>query len=138
MKRLRIMSIVWMVFMLCGLVLTSCSKDDEDGLAGSYYMVDRSAYFGFSDSRYNGVCYYFENENTVIIYYLVAENKDSYGNPLTRTLTVGGISYYVESSTTYTYTLDDNKIYIPMAGQILTISGNTLSRDGTSDSYVKR
>lgn len=55
------------------------------------------------------------------------------------TIEMNGKTWYVGKNWgTYTYSLNDNKVYIPMKmnGEILTLSGNTLIKDGSTDVFT--
>lgn len=76
------------------------------------------------------------NDNTLAIYYADLykqgygrgeELYKFYSGPV-----FGTLVYKSESPTFYTYTKDNNKIYVPLAGTIFTITSQGLFEDGTS------
>ena len=125
-KTIKLMSI-GMIMAMC---LISCDKDDsKDSLIG-WYVANLPAK-GSSD--YGGSAYHFINSNTVEYYDMIAGSPiwewkgDNYSEKLPSPLK----GYYIQEDivATYTYEVIDNKVYIPMKGTILTISGNDLIPD---------
>lgn len=111
------------------LELSSCSKDEPDGkLIGNWYAAQLPSK---GDSDWGGRAYYFNNSNTVT-YYPMISGTTYWGAQWSEELTGPMKGYYIQGGVkeTYTYTLQDNKIIIPMQGVILTIDGNTLLKDG--------
>lgn len=116
------------VFML---TLNSCS-DSSDGLGGWY--VSPNADNG------GGGGYNFVSGKNVEVYTAIFPYS-SYDAPdwmKNNVVTIKGKKYRYNYKSNYTYTYKDGVIYIPMAGQILNKSGNTLRRDGSSDIFIKR
>lgn len=105
-------------------IATSCSSDD-DTMSGVY---------GYVEGNNNGSCYNFINHNTVVYY---PNSTLSY----TASGYVGNSWWSLSGNgKTYTYTFEDNKIYIPqkgIKGTILTKSGEVLIEDGSSIEYRK-
>lgn len=109
-------------------VLSSCSDEDKDVMSGVYGNV--------SDVSNNiGSCYNFINHNTLVYY----PNATLSYVPQGKTI---GESYWSSEwdGEVYTYTFEDNKIYIPqqgLKGVILTKSGDILIEDGSSKEFKK-
>ena len=106
--------------------LTSCSNDEPSGGLSGWYASQLPAK-GSSD--YGGRAYRFVNKNTVEYYPTIA------GTPrwdFSEQLSGSMKGYYIQQGVSYSYTyqMDGNKVYIPMQGVILTISGNSLIKDG--------
>ena len=78
--------------------------------------------------------YYFENCNTVRYYDNIAGYPHWGAVPTYSTALPSPMNgYYAQALfeyTTYTYKIIDNKLYIPLQGVIITISGNNLVQDG--------
>lgn len=110
------------------LTFSSC-QDSEDELRGWYVYSDVDAGDG-------GGAYNFVNDKNVEVYTSLFPYALDWMQQ--NRVTVNGKQYYYNYMSNYTYTYKDDVIYIPMAGQILNKSGNTLRRDGSSDTYVKR
>ena len=130
-KNIKLMSI-GMIMAMC---LISCNKDE--GLTGWYAMNLPAK--GSSD--YGGWAYHFINSNTVEFYSTIS------GSPRWGVVGAGSDAlpipmngYYVQGGNAqhYTYEVRDNKVYIPMQGVILTISGNKLLPDGGGGNYIKQ
>lgn len=81
------------------------------------------------------------NDNSLALYdaCLCAKGSSSYGEAV-YTFYAGyyfkDLAYY-DTPSYYTYTKIDNKIYIPQAGTIFTITGNGLVEDGSSSVLTK-
>ncbi len=115
------------VFML---TLSSCG-DSSDGLSGWY--VSSGADNG------GGGAYNFVSSKNVEVYTSLYPYRYSYPDWMKNNIvTVKGTKYRYNYKSNYTYTYKDGVIYIPMAGQMLNKSGNTLRRDGSSDTFIKR
>ena len=126
-KTIKLMSI-GMIMAMC---LISCNKDE--GLSGWYARnlpVKGSREAG-------GWAYHFINSNTVEYYFAIAGSRLP-GCPEELPSPMNG--YYIDSNDmwTYTYEVKDNKVYIPMQGVLLTISGNKLLPDGGGGNYIKQ
>ena len=124
MKKLFFFLIGIVVSISCSL-LSSCSDEDTNDISGVYGNVSNNI----------GSCYNFINYNTLVYY----PNATLSYVPQGKTI---GESYW--SSTwegeVYTYSFEDNKIYIPqqgIKGVILTKSGDILIEDGTSKEFKK-
>lgn len=122
-----------------GIGFNACSDDEPSGgssLKGNWYAAQLPSK-GSSD--YSGRAYYFESKNTVIYYSTISGSPrwDGYANSEALPGPMSG--YYVQlgNGKTYTYEVIDGKIYIPMKGTIMTISGNTLREDG-GGTYTKK
>ncbi len=123
MRKLYFLIILITSILACGM-MTSCDKD-KDEMSGVY---------GYVKEDNKGSCYNFINNNTVVFY-------------SNATLTYTAESYIGKSwwSATdkgeiYTYTFEDNKIYIPQQGTkgiILTKSGDMLIEEITYKEYIK-
>lgn len=115
---------IGILMILCCYIATSCSSDDES-ISGVY---------GYVKDGNSGSCYNFVNHNTLIYY---PKSTLSY----TASGYVGESWWSLsDNGETYTYTFDDNKIYIPQQGAkgiILTKVGDTLIEDGSSKEYRK-
>ncbi len=110
------------------LSLNSCGGNDG-GLSGWYVSPN-------ADSN-GGGAYCFTNGKNVEVYTAIFPNCEvdwMRGNKVT----IKGKTYYYNYMSNYTYTYEDGVIYIPMAGQILNKSGDTLRRDGSNDIFKKR
>lgn len=126
-KYLKILSLI--VCAAIAGIAAACSSDDPDGSLSGVYGCE------YTSDGY-GSCYYFQNSNTVI-YYGSAHKGETNGSngKLGAHQKIGSSNWYCcdgESGRSYTYTMADNKVYIPMKGTILTKSGNTLTEDGGS------
>ncbi len=124
MKKLISYFIGVVMIMVCG-IATSCSSNDDDTMSGVY---------GYVKDGNTGSCYNFINHNTVIYYPYSILSYTASGYV--------GQSYWGLNSDgqTYTYTFDDNKIYIPqqgVKGTILTKSGDVLIEEGSSIEFRK-
>ena len=111
--------------------LTACGDDDEPadgshGLSGWYASQLPSK--GSDD--WGGRAYNFINGNTVEYYPTISGSPRWTGNSEALPGPMSG--YYIQQGIreSYTYEIRDNKVYIPLQGTILTINGNTLTRDG--------
>lgn len=121
-------------------VMVSCGDDDapgggsSKGLVGNWYAANLPSSF----NDFTGRAYYFKSKNTVVYYNFVANYRHWDG--MSQALTGRMSGYYIQRDCgeTYTYTVVDNKIYIPTQGVILTIQGNSLYRDGSSMVFMKR
>jgi hypothetical protein len=118
-----------LVAMLCPIVFSSCSDDGEGGLSGVY--VDEPT-DGYAD------IYYFMNSNTLYwcngAHYGYTEGTKYYK---ACTYQIGNTHWYSEYPVSpLTYAKDGNKIYVTN-GTILTISGNTLLKDGYTQVFTK-
>lgn len=113
----------------CMLTLNSCSDKSDDGLSGWYVSPNADAGGG---GGYN-----FTNSKNVEVYTSLY-NQCEVDWMRNNTVKIKGKTYYYNYKSNYTYTYQDGVIYIPMAGQILNKSGNTLRRDGSSDTFIKR
>ena len=121
----KLISFFISVIMILGcFIATSCNSKD-DTMSGVY---------GYVKEGNNGSCYNFINHNTVIYY---PNSTLSY----TASGYVGNSWWSVsDQGETYTYTFEDNKIYIPqqgIKGTILTKSGKVLIEDGSSKEFHK-
>lgn len=109
--------------------MSSCSKDEPGGkLTGNWYAAQLP---NKGDKDWGGRAYYFNSSNTVT-YYPMISGSTYWGVQWSEELTGPMKGYYIQGGIkeTYTYTVSDNKIIIPMQGVILTIDGNTLYKDG--------
>ena len=130
-KTIKLMSI-GMIMAMC---LISCDKDE--GLTGWYAMNLPAK--GSSD--YGGRAYHFINSNTVEFYPTISGSprwSSSKGN-ISEALPSPMNFHYIQAGNVqnYTYEVIDNKVYIPMQGVIMTISGNNLLVDG-GGKYTKQ
>lgn len=135
------------LFAVC-LLCTSCGKifdfdNDNDNLGG---------YGGGSTPTYNligtwsapiqsyqsqGVTHYFRpevtvfiNDNTLQLYGRVYDVQGGlFQEPFP---SYSGWYYFGNGMKVHTYTVSDNKVYVPSAGLIYTISGNSLMIEGTN------
>lgn len=130
--------IYFVVAVVCAAIgFVSCDDDSDNGLSGLY--GDETLLWGNTTHTY-----YFQNSNTVLWIPFahrgkyIPEDEAIYADYTTKEIAKTGW-YEVEGhpAVTYTYTYQDNKIYIPMQGVILTKQGNRLYEDGTSSCYVK-
>jgi len=117
----------------CGMV--SCGDDDDTAPSSSisgFYAADNGSYSGETFK----LVYNFINDNTVIDYSTVSSSSESWRYGCEEMPNHSGW-YYAPSSMSYrTYYTIDNKIYIS-DGTILTISGSTLLREGSSHIFKK-
>jgi len=132
-KTLRLMSLA--LIMATGLI--SCSDDDpKNSLSGWYaaYLPDKGS------DDYTGQAYHFINSNTVEYYPTISGSPRWTGYFRSEELSGPMRGYYFQEgcSQTYTYELIDNKVYIPMQGTILTISGKDLVREGGGSRFTKQ
>lgn len=113
------------ILMIFGCCITTSCNNDEDIMSGVY---------GYVKDGNSGSCYYFINHNTLIYY---PKSTLSY----TASGYIGNSWWSLsDNGETYTYTFEDNKIYIPqqgVKGTILTKSGQVLIEDGSSKEYHK-
>lgn len=121
----KLIAIIFGLTMLIGVcAITSCSKDDEV----------MSGVYGYITSGNKGSCYHFINHNTVM-YYSSATLSTEYLNRI-------GDSWWTSQfeGVPYTYTFEDNKIYIPQQGDkgtIFTLTDGYLLEDGTGKKFKK-
>ena len=108
---------------------TSCSDDEPSGALSGWYAADLPSK-GSDD--YFGSAYHFINGNTVEHYPTIAGTPRWTGYFSSQALPSPMNGYYIQADMyqTYTYSVIDNKVYIPSQGAILTISGNSLIKDG--------
>lgn len=117
---------------------TSCGSDDDDANSGSSSGI--TGMYGGDNGTYSGttfkMVYNFIDDNTVIDYSTVSNSSDDWRYGCEEMQNHSGW-YYAPSSMRYlTYYIIDNKIFIS-DDTILTISGNTLLREGSSHVYKK-
>lgn len=131
---------IWMMTLILsviGIGFAACGDDDEptdaSSLQGKWYASQLPSK-GSDD--WGGRAYYFESKNTVIYYPTIAGTPRWTGDSEQLTGPMKG--YYIQSGNgkSYTYEVLEGKIYIPMKGTIMTISGNTLREDG-GNTYTK-
>ncbi len=124
MKKLMSYMLGIITILVCGFA-TSCSSDDDKAISGVY---------GYTKDGSSGSCYNFINHNTVVYYPYSTLSYTASGY-------VGNSYWGLDSEgQTYTYTFEDNKIYIPqqgIKGTIFTKSGDVLIEEGTSIEFRK-
>ena len=130
-KTIKLMSI-GMIMAMC---LISCDKDE--GLTGWYAMNLPAK----GSREAGGWAYHFINSNTVEYYPTISGSPrwEWKGENYSEALPSPMNGYYIQAGNVqhYTYEVIDNKVYIPMQGVILTISGNKLLPDGGGN-YIKQ
>ena len=122
--------------MLClitlSITMVSCG-DDEPGdggsLKGKWYVFNLPDKYS---EDYFGQAYHFVNKNTVDYYATIAGSPRWTDYFSSEELPSPLKGYYIQEGCvqTYTYYVEDNKVYIPMQGVNLTISGDELIKDG--------
>lgn len=123
-----------MVIATFSLTFVSCGDDDDTKLSGLY--VDES--YQWSNTAH---AYYFQNKNTVL--FIPFAHKGStpddefYGRPIREIENTGWYEVEGHPTVTYTYSIKDNKVFIPMDGVILTISDGRLYQEGSSSFFTK-
>lgn len=127
-----------LILAVIGIGFASCGDDepsDASGLKGKWYASQLPSK-GSDD--YGGRAYYFESKNTVVYYPTIAGAPRWTGYFSSEQLPGPMKGYYIQEGNgqTYTYEVHEGKIYIPMKGTIMTISGNTLREDG-GGTYTK-
>ena len=145
---------VWCMLCVCA-SFSSCKDDDDEGggssLAGYWLKKDRlsdylasqnldddAVWYGDGQFAYlnEAGMYHFINDNTVEVG-LANVYKTSQGNSMYTERIQGHQLYFVWNSiATYTYVRQDNKIIVTN-GDILTVSGGSLYKDGESGAYEK-
>ena len=118
-----------LVASFCMVTFNSCSDKSDDGLSGWYVSPKADAGGG---GGYN-----FTSSRNVEVYTSLF-NQCEVDWMRDNAVKIKGKTYYYNYKSNYTYTYKDGVIYIPMAGQILNKSGNTLRCDGSSDTFIKR
>lgn len=136
MKHLQKFTLVLLAAIACTGIL-SCSDDNDGGsssLNGKWYVSGLPT----SYHDYTGKAYHFMSKNTLRYYNYIANYR--HWDNLSEELPQVGSGYYIQKGVyeTYTYYVNDNKIYIPQQGRILTISGNKLYLDGSSMTFTRR
>ena len=130
-KTIKLMSI-GMIMAMC---LISCNKDE--GLTGWYAMNLPAK----GSREAGGWAYHFINSNTVE-YYPTISGSPRWGvvGAGSDALPIPMNGYYIQAGNVqhYTYEVKNNKVYIPMQGVILTISGNKLVPEGGGGNYIKQ
>ena len=111
-----------------GLSFVACEKE-EDAFSG-FYLTEPWDWDGV---HMHCKALNFINKNTVKVYGTVLnyEHWGEYSEYI-------GIDYwYIQDYSMATYSVIENKIYIPSEGMILTIDGDKLYPDGSSYPYIK-
>ena len=137
MKRILNFVFIALTIAVVGLSLTGCNKENGGKIRGLYLRIDQ---YGGRDGGQRAWGLDFVNGNTVKYYDRLHDYKhwdDEYGK---FSESLGYRNWYFQEGCDEraTYYIDDNKIYIPMKGMILTIEGNKLYEDGSSAPYVKQ
>lgn len=124
---------VLFAMMVVGLSFVACEKE-EDALRG-FYLTEPWSY---DEVHLECKALDFKNKNTVIVYDDVLNfehwQNDIWGN---FSKYLGIDNWYVQDGVgaMATYSVIENKIYIPNEGMILTIEGDKLYPDGSSRNY---
>lgn len=108
--------------------MVSCGDDDDD-VVGHWYMRE------CNPNTYGQVydeAYHFVSKNTVNYYTGVWSRNEYPDHDEFRRLPGSMSDYYAFGSTTFTYIIKEDKIYIPSKNEILTITKNGLCKEGSS------
>lgn len=134
MKRVLKFVIITLAIAVMGISFTGCSK--ENGGNGKIRGLDlRIDKYGGRDGGQRAWGLDFVNGNTVIYYDRLHDYKHW---EFSEALGFGNWYFQEGCDERATYYIDDNKIYIPMKGIILTIEGNSLYPDGSGSPYIKQ
>ena len=134
MKKLFKYALIAITVIVMGFAFTGCSKEGSGKIRGLYLRITGVP----GEQRAWGLD--FVNGNTVKYYDRLHDYKhwdDEYGK-FSKSLGHGNWYYQEGCDERATYYIDDNKIYIPMKGIILTIEGNNLYEDGSGTPYTKQ
>lgn len=144
MKNLLKKTITYSLLLISLIATSGCRKDDDNKLRGFWATnIEYTQFYDHSWCHFIDQVYEFVNDNTVRCY---GDLYDTWGDvdvdvdvKYDTTIKLNGKTWYVcNNRGTYSYTLKDNKVYIPMKGEILTLSGNTLIQDGSSEYFKKQ
>lgn len=130
MKTFRMIGCLLAAVCMC-LGMVSCGDDDDDDVVGHWYMRETDA----DNKKYGALydeAYHFVSKNTVIWYSWVYYRNEYPDHDDFHKLTGSMSNYYAFDGRTYTYTIQEGKIYIPNKGEILTITQNGLCKEGSS------
>lgn len=120
-----------MTLLIAGIILLmSHSCGNSDGGLNGWYVSS-----GIDSGGGGGYCFVDGKNVEVYVAIFPTCNVDWMRD---NKVNIKGKTYYYNYMSNYTYTYEDGVIYIPMAGQILNKSGDTLRRDGSSETYKKR
>ena len=120
--------------LLMSFSFTSCSDEGGDsGLSGLYMTPASEGWKGHNFCK--GL--EFINGNTVKVYDYICDYK--YWEEPASSSSIGYKNWYYQTGADRraTYTIVDNKVYVPNEGMILTIEGDKLYRDGSGTPYTK-
>lgn len=141
MKKLLKKITAYSLVLLSLIAISACSKDDDNNLKG-FWATDE-VFISYKENyhtvSYNHILYVIEfvNHNTLNYYDdLIDKNLEGFGYKTS--ININGKIWYCNNPSTYTYTFEDNKVYIPMRGEILTLSGKKLFKDGSSEVFTKQ
>lgn len=134
MKSVLLFVIITLAIAVMGISFTGCSKENGGNgkIRGLYLRIDK---YGGRDGGQRAWGLDFVNGNTVIYYDRLRDYKHW---EFSEALGFGNWYFQEGCDERATYYIDDNKIYIPMKGIILTIEGNSLYPDGSGSPYIKQ
>lgn len=137
MKNLFNFMLVAFMMIVMGFSFTGCTKESAGKIRGLYLRIDK---YGGRDGGQRAWGLDFVNGNTVKYYDRLHDYKhwdDEHGK-WSESLGYGNWYFQSGCDERATYYIEDNKIYIPMKGIILTIEGDNLYPDGSGTPYVKQ
>lgn len=132
MKTLFNFMLVAFMMIVMGFSFTGCTKESTGKIQGLYLRIVAGGERAWGLDFVNG--------NTVK-YYDCLHNYKHWDNEYGKwSEPLGYGNWYFQSGCDEraTYYIEDNKIYIPMKGIILTIEGDNLYEDGSGNPYVKQ
>lgn len=143
---------MFLVILAISSILVGCSKINDNGsnggsngggsnsnnLIGTWSSSPKSYQSQGEAHYYRPNVIIFENDNTVVYY---GRAYDTYSSTaMFEMVSLPGHSgwyYYEPSKKIYTYSVYDNKVYVPSAGDIYTIEGGSLYLEGTNDAITR-
>lgn len=131
MKKLFNFMLVAFIMIVMGFSFTGCSKESAGKIRGLYLRIVK-----YDGERHRAWGLDFVNGNTVKYYDRLHDYK--HWDEWSESLGYGNWYFQSGCDERATYYIEDNKIYIPMKGIILTIEGDNLYEDGSGTPYVKQ